>query len=48
MTWPTLNAEGPSRSPVPNRDAWVNQGKFPTLTDQGEQATPGERADPDR
>jgi hypothetical protein len=29
-------------------EAWVNQGEFPTLTDQGEQLAPGERADPDR
>jgi hypothetical protein len=28
-------------------DAWVNQGEFPTLTDQGEQHAPGERADPE-
>ena len=27
-------------------DAWVNQGEFPTLTDQGEQHAPGERVDP--
>jgi len=35
---------GPTAEPV---DAWVNQGEFPTLTDQGEQHTPGERVDPD-
>jgi Protein of unknown function (DUF2934) len=29
-------------------DAWVNQGEFPTLTDQGEQHAPGERSEPDR
>jgi hypothetical protein len=28
--------------------AWVNQGEFPTLTDQGEQRAPGEMADPDK
>jgi len=35
---------GPTAEPV---DAWVNQGEFPTLTDQGEQNAPGERADSD-
>ena len=35
---------GPTAEPV---DAWVNQGEFPTLTDQGEQHIPGERVDPD-
>jgi len=25
-------------------DAWMNQGEFPTLTDQGEQHAPGEKA----
>jgi DUF2934 family protein len=29
-------------------DAWLNQGDFPTLTDQGEQHAPGERDDLDR
>jgi hypothetical protein len=33
---------GPTAEPV---DAWVNQGEFPTLTDQGEQHAPGERGD---
>jgi hypothetical protein len=26
--------------------AWINQGDFPTLTDQGEQHAPGEIVDP--
>jgi Protein of unknown function (DUF2934) len=34
----------PTAEPV---DAWVNQGEFPTLTDQGEQHAPGERVDLD-
>jgi hypothetical protein len=29
-------------------EAWVNQGDFPTLTDQGEQMAPGEMADPNK
>lgn len=37
--------ETPDAEPL---DAWINQGEFPTLTDQGEQAAPGDRADPDR
>jgi len=46
------DAKPQMQKPVTNEtsepiDAWVNQGEFPTLTDQGEQHAPGERADPD-
>ena len=37
--------EAPTPEPV---EAWVNQGEFPQLTDQGEQNAPGQKADPDR
>ena len=37
--------ETPKSEPV---EAWVNQAEFPTLTDQGEQSSPGQMADPDR
>jgi DUF2934 family protein len=32
----------PKSEPI---EAWVNQGEFPTLTDQGEQTVPGQSAD---
>ena len=34
--------EAPAAEPV---DAWLNQGEFPTLTDQGEQHVPGHTDD---
>jgi len=37
--------ESPTSEPI---DAWVNQGEFPTLTDQGEQMAPDPKADLDR
>ena len=36
--------EAPAAEPV---DAWLNQGEFPTLTDQGEQHVPGHPDDSD-
>ena len=40
-----IPVEMPEAEPIV---AWVNQGEFPTLTDQGEQRAPGEMADPDK
>jgi hypothetical protein len=37
--------ETPASEPI---EAWVNQGEFPQLTDQGEQSAPGQSADRDR
>ena len=37
--------EAPTSEPV---EAWVNQGEFPQLTDQGEQNAPGDIADPEQ
>jgi hypothetical protein len=37
--------ETPVSEPI---EVWVNQGEFPTLTDQGEQSAPGQTTDADR
>jgi hypothetical protein len=37
--------ETPSAEPI---EAWVNQGEFPQLTDQGEQSPPAQRSEADR
>ena len=39
----------PVQTPTPEPlEAWINQGEFPQLTDQGEQNAPGRIGEPER